>query len=214
MGRVTINQTLRTVSFPLLINQRTGLVEYTVVAATGKTHESVFRTEAAPQDVQVGMLLLGAKPAGTNFVAPDGSWPIPGEKVSVAVHWKDRDREVRRPIEEFIVTTNNAQPLPAGPWVFNGSYVAYGAFIAQRDGSVVSIQEDAAALINNPRPDRTNDDLHFVNTASLPPADAALELTIGFYQSTVSSPPLTNLLDGVITPITPAVYATNQSPSR
>jgi hypothetical protein len=56
--------------------------------------------------------------------------------------------------------------------------VGEGSFAAQRDGSIVSVILDPAALINNPRPGRENDDLWIPNEKLLPPPDTSLTVLI------------------------------------
>lgn len=97
-GNVKLEREHRRASFPATINQRTGVVEYAVVTASGKTHESLFRTQAEPQQLHLALLLLGVKPAYSNFFPADLSSPLPGDRVSVEVTWRDSGREVRRPL--------------------------------------------------------------------------------------------------------------------
>jgi hypothetical protein len=173
-----LQRTNRTVIFPAEVNQRQGAVEYAIVTATGKTHESVFRTLVEPQQIHLAMLLLGVKPAGTNMFPEDLSVPPPGQHVWIEYRWQDGPHHCSRPLETSIIVTNNSSTLPAGPWTYNGSHVASGTFAAQREGSIVSIQIDPAALINNPRPNRENDDLHHVNPAALPPPNTPVLIAI------------------------------------
>ena len=178
LGAVRIDKERRAVSFPARINQRTGVVEYAVVTTSGKTHESIFRTEAQPTHIHLGMLLLGVKPADTNLFPANLAVPPPGEPVRVEVSWQAGGREVRRALEEFIVAGNDRQTLSPGIWIYNGSHLARRTFLAQRDGSIISVHIDPDALVNNPRPGRENDDLHSVNSAALPTEDLPLEITL------------------------------------
>jgi hypothetical protein len=187
MGAVTLDKEQRAVSFPATINQRTGIVEYAVVTTAGKTHESVFKTEAQPFHIHLGMLLLGARPANTNYRTANLTTP-PGEPVLIEVSWKEDGRVVRRPLEDFIATmTATNRSLPAGPWAYNGSYMMSKTFIAQRDGSIISVHVDPDALVNNPRPGRENDDLHCVNTPLLPANDVPLEISLRLWSSTATN---------------------------
>ena len=179
LGKVVLDKDQRLVSFPAVINQREGLVEYVVVTTQGKTHESVWRTDAEPKHIHLAMLLLGAKPASTPFNPPDYFFQLPpGERVTLEAVWRIGGGEVRRPLEEFVITTNNMRRLPPGPWIYNGSFVHGGLFVAQRDGSIVALKVDACALINNPRLGRENENLYCVNTPALPPDGVAVELAI------------------------------------
>jgi hypothetical protein len=179
LGKVILDKDQRLVSFPLLINQREGLVEYVVVTPQGKTHEAVWRTDAEPKHIHLAMLLLGVKPASTNFQPTDYFFrPPPGESVDVEVVWHNGSNEVRRPLNAFIITTNDMRVLSPGPWTYNGSFLQGGAFAAQRDGSIVALKVDPLALINNPRPGRDNENLYYVNTPALPPEGVTTEMII------------------------------------
>jgi len=68
--------------------------------------------------------------------------------------------------------------MSRGNWVYNGSRIVEGTFLAQRDGSLVSIISDQDALINNPRPGRENDEIWQVNTNTVPPVGTAVQITI------------------------------------
>jgi len=193
LGKVTLRKAQRAVSFPVEINQRSNVVEYAVVTRTGKTHESLFKTDADPMHLHLAMLLLGAKPTSTNVLGGDlKSAPI-GQLIQIEARWQDKGREIRRPLESLVVySTNILQTLPPGPWLYNGSYLDRGRFMASLEGSIVSIQEDAMALVNNPRPDRFNDDLHLVNTAALPPDGVSIEMVFSLAEDAESGgePPL------------------------
>ena len=64
-----------------------------------------------------------------------------------------------------------------GAWVYNGSKVIEGTFIAQRDGSIVSIIFDPLALANNTRPGCENDEIWCVNTNAVPAFNTPVEVT-------------------------------------
>src|SRR6266545_7906466 len=53
LGDVRLDKNRRAVSFPAVVNMREGNIEYLVVTAGGKTHESIFKTEAQPVHLQV-----------------------------------------------------------------------------------------------------------------------------------------------------------------
>lgn len=179
LGGVTLRKAERTVSFPVEINQRSNLVEYVVVHNSGKTHESVFRTGADPLHIHLAMLLLGVKSANVSNLGGSPKTPVPGQPVRIEARWRESGKEVLRPLEDLIVyTTNQLQTLPTATWTYNGSHVKSKRFAASDDGSIISLQEDAAALINNPLPSRFFDDLHLVNRKALPPEETPLELII------------------------------------
>lgn len=178
LGQVRIDKARHAVSFPAKVNQREGTVEYVVVHKAGKTHESILSTEVEPQQIHVALLLLGVKAANTNLFPADVSIPPPGEAVTIRVSWKTGEQENLRRLEELVLDTENKKPLNPGPWVYNGSHISEKSFVAQRDGSIVSIQSDPNALVNNPRPDRDKADRFVVNSDALPPKDMVVQITI------------------------------------
>lgn len=178
IGLVRLHSRNRTLSFPAMVNLRDETIEYAVVHKTGKTHESLFRTEARPMDLQVALLLLGLKPAATNAYGADGKEPPMGEKVWVEVGWTNQSGPVLCPLEDMILDRAQEAPLRRGEWIYLGSNFSEGLFTAQRDGSILSIHIDPDALIGNPRPGREKDDLHLPNAAKLPPIGTLVEITI------------------------------------
>src|SRR5882762_647956 len=69
LGAVRFDKNRQTVSFPALVNMREGNLEYLIVTTTGKTHESLLRTEAQAFQIHLALLLLGAK--GTTNALPE-----------------------------------------------------------------------------------------------------------------------------------------------
>lgn len=179
LGSVKLDKNARSVSFAAQANLVEELaVEYALVHNIGKLHESLFRTETAAQEIQVAMLLLGAKPAMTNAFPEDLSVAPPGDKVQIEVSWTNNGTVVRRNMEDLILNRATGKALVRGAWVYNGSNFSEGMFTAQRDGSLISIHIDPDALINNPRPGRDNDDLHVPFTGRLPASGTPVEVTI------------------------------------
>lgn len=178
IGLVRLNSRDRTLTFPATVNLREETVEYAVVHKTGKTHESIFRTETRPMDLQVSLLLLGLRSRMTNAFGVDGKAPPVGDKVWVEVGWTNQSTRVTCPMEDLILDRTNHLTLRRGAWIYHGSNFSEGMFTAQRDGSILSIHIDPDALINNPRPGRENDDLHVPHAARLPPIGTPVEITL------------------------------------
>jgi hypothetical protein len=177
-GLVRLDKNSRTVTFPVMLNLRDETVEYAVVHKTGKTHESIFSTEARPQDIHVAMLLLGVKAVMTNAFGADGKALPAGEKVFVEVSWTNGGTRVTCALEDLVLNRETKKSLGRGEWIYNGSNFSEGAFTAERDGSIISIHIDPNALINNPRAGRENDDLHIPNAGRLPPLSSRVEVSI------------------------------------
>ena len=185
---IHIDKEKRTVTFPAAINMRDGMLEYLIVAETGKTHESLLSTKIAPYDIQVAMLLLGIAPAGKADAEPPGqlnkaylsSAPeLKGEKVSLFLAWPGH----RVRAEDLIWNLHENAPMTEGPWVYNGSELYDGRFLAQIDGSVTALVRDSAALMNNPRPGNDDDQIWQVNPKVTPPVGTAVDVIIELEES-------------------------------
>ena len=185
VGNVLIDKAHRSVSFPAVLNMNKGLMEYFLVTSYGKTHESVLRTEASPYQIHLAMLLLGVNTATNQLAAaPPTSISnpskevLPGDKVSLSVSWTAGGKEIQKPAEELVFNRQAQAVMEKGAWVYNGSAIWNGTFLAQREGSIVSLVTDASALINNAGSGHDNDHIWTLNTNSLPPFDVPLKVTL------------------------------------
>jgi len=190
LGEVRIDKEQRAVSFPALLNLTQGPMEYFLVTSWGKTHESIFKTDTEPFRIHLAMLLIdtnaGAANSATNgppvsaggFVSHPSSRRLPGEAVSIELKWTVDGRETRKRAEEMIFNTENNSAMRTGDWVYTGSRVAEGLFLAEIDGSVVSLVTDPEALINNEVPGHDNDTIWLANTNNLPPTNTPVTVSI------------------------------------
>lgn len=173
IGSVRLDKENRTIRFPATVNMTNGLVEYFVVTGTGKLHESILKTETEPSQIHVAMLLLGANDSSTNAQSTN----VVGSKMSVEVSWETGVAKKRVRAEDLVFDSKTKLPMSKSGWIYNGSKVIGGTFIAQRDGSIVSIISDPLALANSAQADRDNDEIWFVNTNTVPPLNGKVDVT-------------------------------------
>jgi len=189
LGEVRIDREQRTVSFPARLNMSQGPMEYFLVASWGKTHESILKTDTEPFRIHLAMLLLDTNAAanpGSNgppvnvggFISHPPNIRLPGEPVSIELQWTADGRETRKRAEEMIFNTDQNSVMRVGDWVYTGSRVAEGLFLAEIDGSVVSLVTDAEALINNEGTGHDNDQIWVPNTNNLPPSNTLVMVSI------------------------------------
>jgi hypothetical protein len=190
LGEVRIDKEQRTISFPARLNMNEGPMEYFLVTSWGKTHESIFKTDTEPFRIHLAMLLLDTNAAATNsgtngpavsvggFVSHPPNIRLPGEPVSIELKWTADGRETRKRAEEMIFNSEQKSVMRVGDWVYTGSRVADGLFLAEIDGSVISLVTDGEALINNEGIGHDNDTIWIPNTNNLPPSNAAVTVSI------------------------------------
>jgi hypothetical protein len=181
IGLVRMDKKERTASFPGSVNMSDGVVEYALVHSTGKVHESVLKTETDPLHIHLAMLLLGP----TNPPATDANGlprELVGPKLRIWVNWTSSP-DGRVPLEDLVSNTVTRAAMSRGHWVYSGSRVVQGVFLAHRDGSIAAIISDPDALINSPRPGRDDDEIWRSNSALVPPVGTPVQITLQFTDS-------------------------------
>ena len=138
-------------------------------------HESLLRTDAEPFQIHAAMLLLNAKGAGTNAFALDPAQPLPGDRLAIEVKWKSSEKPT--PLARFVYNRQSKTAMESR-WAYTGSHFEQGQFIAQRDGSIVSLINDPDALMNYAGPGRDNDDIWDIIGKDLPPLGTEAEVTV------------------------------------
>jgi hypothetical protein len=194
IGKVRLDQRRRSVTLPAVLDKGQGFMEYFLVTTYGKTHESILKTLAEPYHIHLAMLLLGANgPDNADFPgSPTNGVPgpiihpsadiIPGNKVAISVKWNAPEGKIEHSAEELIYKRDARSVMGSGSWVYNGSLIVHNKFLAQSDGSIVSLVTDPVALINNTGPGHDNDLIWEPNTNKLPPPDLPVEVTISLQE--------------------------------
>jgi hypothetical protein len=68
--------------------------------------------------------------------------------------------------------------MTSSQWTYNGSRFSEGGFVAQQDGSIISLIADPDALINNPQAAREDDENWLPHAKRLPEVNSAVQVTI------------------------------------
>ena len=181
LGDIEINKKNKSLSFPVAVNMDKGLLEYLLVRTGGKTHESLFRTEVQPYDLQFAFLLLGFEGTDAPLSFQGDPAKPKGEAVTITVSYTKADgKSVMTHPEDFMVKfiDNKPAPIKKLDWVFTGSAVHNGQFMAQMDGSIVAIYHDPYALLDNASAGGETDKVWFVREGAVPPIGTAMVLTI------------------------------------
>lgn len=194
IGEVLVDAGARSVSFPAKVNMDAGYLEYLLVTERGKKHESLLSTAARPVNLHAAMLLLGVKGSPASCVEGGTAHEKParidaeflataklptGDPVMLTVTWAGEDGTPRSaPAEDWLIDEARNRPAGRGPWIYNGSEILRGHFVAESDGSVVALIRDPVALINNPREGNDNDLIWKPNAGTVPPVGTPVTVTI------------------------------------
>lgn len=181
LGDIVFNGKTREIRFPATMNLENGLLEYMIVTGDGKIHESLLSTEISAAQLQVVMKLCHYKDGvGDTFDAlfPDNEKKGKageaerGSSVRIAVEWTEKSDGIEKPrryqLAELLRDLKTAGPVPEGQWIYTGSMVHEGAFIAEAEGTLVAVYIDNGALINSFRPG-SDDDERWVTNADVAP---------------------------------------------
>jgi len=186
LGDIRIHKKTKSVIFPAQVNMDKGLLEYLLVRSSGKVHESLLRTNIDPYNLQIAFLLLGFE--GTDQPIPDQGASVKpkGEPVEILIDFVKKEgaastatnQKIRA--EEWVAKKTNGNLKDSGilDWVYTGSMVMQGQFLAQSGGSIVAIYRDPGALIDNASTGGDDDEIWFVKEGAVPPAGTSVTVTI------------------------------------
>lgn len=154
------------VEFPARVNMQEGLLEYLLVGDAGKLHESLLSTEISPYALQVSLLLLGVE-GSYNPLAMQGEARTPeGGRVNIKVQWQDGKRVKTVALEKWL--KKDKSKLNNIPWVFTGSLVIDGVFMAEVERSIIALFHDPVAMIDHQLPEGADDQIWFVDSEQTP----------------------------------------------
>lgn len=185
VDQVRLDKKTLSISFPGKLNMKRGLLEYLLVNSKGSAHESLLVTDVAANSIHVAMLLLGATGGAITNEAPPGQLDaryfrtapkLKGDNVFIAVKWKEKDVEKTVAIEEWLYCEAEKRAIEHGPWIYNGSMLYEGHFLAQIENNLVALVTNPSALINNPRKGNDNDQMWNVNGESTPGDGTPVEI--------------------------------------
>jgi hypothetical protein len=166
IGAVRLEKSECRLLIPATVNMVEGPIEYVLVSALGKLHESIFKTFAEPIHIQTGAMLLLRETPSTN--------DPPRIQVSVEFNGKTS------PAESTIDNIAAEKQLTPGTWRYSGSRLVDGTFIAQRDGSIISIIADPDSIIQSGRVSAEDDENWRPRKSELPPVGTPVKIVLQF----------------------------------
>jgi hypothetical protein len=198
IGGVSFDRERRTVTIPAVVNMDSGVVEYGLVAESGKVHEALFVTTAKPEEIHLACLLLGVATKG-------GSQGASARPVNVSVKWETNGPTAENGFAHFVMSVKRPDssqsagepskpeadiqgtPLASGAWTYVGSVTDSAGFAASREGSIISIISDDAALINNPRANAGPEIEYRPNNELLPKKGNPVSIVLTFAAASTKS---------------------------
>jgi hypothetical protein len=187
IGEIEFDAKTREIRFPATVNMNEGgPLEYVLVQEKGKVHESILTTSVSPLSLQVAMKLLRYK-AGhgdvfNRLLAPEvlekegGTEADRGDSLIFSFQAEGSEKLV--PVYEFVIDGESAEAMTPGGWVYTGSVVEDGTFMAEAEGSLIAIYLDHLALFNMTREGADIDERWGARSSVIPPVGTKGTITI------------------------------------
>jgi hypothetical protein len=170
-GLIEIDQKKRQFSFPAVCNQTSGLVEYALVHENGKTHESILRTKVSPNLIHATLLLLkeNPRPDFFRYIEKNSTKLMQMPAIQIFVEWEHNGSLHQALINSMVLNQTDDRELNESAFVFTGSKVVEGTYLAEMDGSIIAIYHDSRATLNSRDIHSNSDDVWIANESKVPP---------------------------------------------
>jgi hypothetical protein len=180
LGEIVVNKVERAITFSAQVNMDRGMLEYLIVHNKGKTHESLLRTLVDPYNLQIAFMLLGFEGTDKRLAMQGDQAPPKGERIQISITAADGTKTITIPAEQWLINKigEDVKDVKTMSWVFSGSYVDDGRFMARETGSIAAIWHDPVAMIDNASPGGESNRIWFVKQGTVPPVGTAVKVTI------------------------------------
>ncbi|MFW6413859.1 MAG: YdjY domain-containing protein [Verrucomicrobiota bacterium] len=180
LGDIILHRDTKTISFPAEMNLRKGPLEVLIATSRGRLHESLLETDIRPLHLQTFLYLLGLDngarmPSGHDAEEPEGSSPHQdtsassreadeeegqGDLVDLDIRWEEDGKTRTRPIEEYIINTHEDRTMKRHGWVFVGSSVKDGKFLADIEGNIALTWSIGSTVLDIPAEEGIDDSVY------------------------------------------------------
>ena len=177
LGNLIIDKDVNEIVIPGKINMQKGMVEVFACSPGGKLHESIIELDIVPYYLQVGLLLLGLDPVESK-IFDSGEDLSKYSQLEILVKWREDDSEKIFRAEELVWDITNKKTMQQTNWIFRGSLVIEGNFVANEIKSLITTYNDPTTIIDNPLISGKNDELYEANSNLIPPVGTNVKLII------------------------------------
>lgn len=177
IGNVILDSRKREIRIPGRVNMEKGMIELVACGPGGKLHESILVLDVVPYHLQVGLLLLGLRFVGGPEYQGDPRTPL-GDSVEIQASWTLAGKTTTVRIEDLVWDIPHKRMMEHTPWVFVGSKLLQGQFMADAEKSLITTYHDPFTILDNPLPSGSDDELYKVNWNIVPPKGTPVEVVI------------------------------------
>lgn len=168
IDNIKIDIANREITFPAEFNMNRGLIETILVGPQGRLHETILKTDALPAYIQTSLLLLGLE-CGQNMELGNYDSVPEGDSLLVYASWTDTLGVTHEePIERLVWNIPQNREMLKTYWIFLGSKIVNGQFIADLDQNIIRTYHDPFAIIHSSLPTISDDTFYKANKNIVP----------------------------------------------
>lgn len=168
IGKITIDPTKKEITFnSKLGNWNTEQLEVLICTPTGRAHETLLVADINPYNLQLALILLGAKNGGR---LNEGELRQ-GSIINIDIQFLNKENMPRIPIENCLYNYKKNAMMERHGWVFVGSSFERGRCLANVDGNIANIWSFGNTILDNPEHTGDKDDNIRVYPQALPTYD-------------------------------------------
>lgn len=176
IGNAILDRQAGSVTIQGKVNMQEGLIEVFACTHRGKLHEAALELDVEPIHLQTALIGLGLE-FGRALTEQGEARRPEGDPVTVWVSWGRGQAAQKWRAEDLIWDAHQAKPMRQVDWVFAGSQIINGTFMASVEGQVVTTYHDPFTILDNPLEDGADDTVYEAYKDRLPPPGTPVEVT-------------------------------------
>lgn len=153
VGQIEVDTIKKELNVTGKINDNVTVLEFVANSTGGqKAYESAITIDTDGVTFNTALLLLGLDPSHS-LVPKQHFDPIApkGDPVEIWVSWDFPTGVKRVRIEQLLYDERTKTTMPEGPWVYTGSKMYDGKYMADIDGVLIGFVHSPSPVIENPR---------------------------------------------------------------
>jgi hypothetical protein len=176
IGTAILDKVGGSIAVPGKVNMQEGLIEVFACTSRGKLHEAALELDVEPIHLQTALLAMGLEYGRALSEQGEARRPE-GDPVEVWVSWGQGSSAQKWRAEDLVWDTQQGKPMRHVEWVFSGSQIINGTFMAGVEGQIVTTYHDPFTILDNPLEAGADDTVYEAYKDRLPPPGTPVEVT-------------------------------------
>lgn len=172
IGGITVDPRTRAVAFPATLNAglTAGVLEVIIATPKGRLHEALVQADISPLTLQSCLYLLKL----SNGPRLTDSTGRRGDLLDIDLEYTAADgKVVREPVENWIRDTRTGEALQRLGWVFTGTTLRDGVFLAEAEGNICINYSVGSTILDSADPQSADDTIHALEPSRTDPKPGA-----------------------------------------